>query len=179
MTSLQLGKQFPHGAPSVPLMVSLSQSPLLIVYTIPHVRSSDIEAFSGGEVEFSFCQPNDSILSFLFRIKGFCNWADAHYASCTEFYGEAGTEIPTKIGTHCPTSLILVEGNTGIIKSMRMITVSHPFIYRLNNALTSVFAKNISGPEYLSCATKVMHEYTTNELLKLAKHVERGGITVN
>ena len=178
-TSLTLGELFPHGAPSVPLMVSLSGSPLLCVYTIPHVRDSDIESFSNGGVEFSFCQPNDSILSFLFRIKGFCNWADAHYATCTEFFGEAGLEIPTQIGTHCPTNLVLVEGNTGIIKSMRMITVSHPFIYRLNNALKSVIAKNISVPEYLHRATRVMNKYTTNELLRLAKHVERGGITVN
>ena len=179
MTSLTLGKPFPHGSPSVPLMVSLSGSPLLCVYTIPHVRDSDIELFSSGNVEFAFCQPNTSILSFLFRIKGFCNWADSHYASCTEFFGEAGTEILTKISTHCPTNLVLVEGNTGIIKSMRMITVSHPFIYRLNKALKSVFAKNINNQQYVSLATKVMNDYSTNELVKLAKHVERGGITVN
>ena len=179
MTLLQLGDKFPHGAPSIPLLVSLSQSPLTCVFTFSNLMPREIDAFSTGNVEFSFCQPNEKIISFNTRINGLTGWCDAQYSPSADLSNPTSTVIDTKLGMHTPVVLTLVEGTTGLIKGIRIVSVSHPFVYRLNQALEQINSVKLTEEEYLEIAQSVLDKYSTHDLVKMSKHIERGGQTVN
>lgn len=178
-TLLNVGDVFPFGTPKIPFLASLSQAPLTFVLTFPNIKDDDIEKFSVGPADFSFCQLSSGIISFLLRIRGFMNWSDSQYAPCVDLFEPAGLTLSTKLGTHTPTVLILVDEDTGIVKALRMVTVSHPFMFRLIAAVNDVKTKNLSAGEYESEAKKILDRYSTKDLVKKSKHVERGGKTVN
>mgnify|MGYP000038256354 FL=1 len=178
-TTLRTGELFPYGAPTSPFIASISQTPLTCVYTTQNIKNVDIELFEHGKASFAFVQPFSGIISFMMEIQGFCQWSDCHYAPCTDFFSVNQQAIETKINTHTPVVLVLVDSDTGIIKALRMFTVSHPFIFRLNQALKNVYRVNLSQQAYRKVANLTIEKYSTRQLVKMAKHIERGGQTVN
>jgi len=178
-TVLKVGEVFPHGAPSIPLLVSLSQSPLMCVITLPNITPNDEEMFAHGKSEFSYCQIEKGIISFMVKIHGLVEWCDSQYTPRADLFENIEKGIETSIGIHTPIILALVERETGIIKGIRVVTVSHPFVFRLNRTITEVNKVDLSEEVYYKKAQSILNNYTTKQLVKLSKHIERGGQTVN
>ena len=130
-------------------------------------------------IDFAFCQPSLGVISFLIRIHGFINWCDSQYSPCVDLFESTGQVLSTKLGLHTPSVLILVDEDTGIIKALRVVTVSHPFMFRLIAAINNVKTKNLTGDEYELAANEVVDRYSTQDLVKISQHIERGGKTVN
>ena len=177
MFKLGINEPFPFGPPQSDLTASLAESPLMLIYTSDQVTEHDEGLFSNGKVKLSMC-PLDQMLALLIKIEGFCEWSDTFYHPCMDMREVQPQTIRAKAGEYVPVSLVLVDRGSGLVKGLRMVTVTYPFANRLATAVETLNEKAMDVATYQAAAHAVMNRFTVSALVRKSQHVERAGVTI-
>ncbi len=169
--SLTVGEPFDHGMPDESMSIVLNSGAPMLIFNFS-LSEKNIAAFQDGLSSFGlFAEKN--LLFFLFKIEGFLDWSDLAFTIHL-----VQDEAIEDNGGYLPFNLVLVESGSGIIKGLRMVTVSPTFrsvivkaIERQNNAPFNVI-------EYYKSIQVIYDTYPeVVSMLKNALIVEQGGRT--
>jgi hypothetical protein len=169
--SLTVGEPFDHGMPDESMSIVLNSGAPMLIFNFS-LSEKNITAFQDGLSSFGlFAEKN--LLFFLFKIEGFLDWSDLAFTIHL-----VQDEAIEDNGGYLPFNLVLVESGSGIIKGLRMVTVSPTFrsvivkaIERQNNAPFNVI-------EYYKSIQVIYDTYPeVVSMLKNALIVEQGGRT--
>jgi hypothetical protein len=136
------------------------------------VTKKDIANFLNGSLSFGlFFEQN--ILFFLFKIEEFLDWSDLAFTIHL-----AGDEKIDDNAGYLPFNLVLVESETGIIKGLRLVTVTPAF----RSALARITQQQSKEPfdtiDYYKKFGALYGRYpSAASMLKKAAIIERGGMT--
>ena len=169
--SLIVGMTFDHSMPDESMSIILNSGAPMLIFNFS-LSEKNIAAFQDGLSSFGlFAEKN--LLFFLFKIEGFLDWSDLAFTIHL-----VQDEAIEDNGGYLPFNLVLVESGSGIIKGLRMVTVSPTFrsvivkaIERQNNAPFNVI-------EYYKSIQVIYDTYPeVVSMLKNALIVEQGGRT--
>jgi hypothetical protein len=149
------------------------QHELVIFYERP--TAEEVEAFSKGETEFAM-HFERGVIFFLYKF-GDLAWADATYS--WHLVPEDERQLPSPPASaeeRTLLSVLLVDASTGILKSMRALTLSPRFTRELGRAIREQAAASFSTQSHDAALSILYGKYsTTNQLLKAALVRTKGG----
>jgi hypothetical protein len=92
----------------------------------------EIECFDSGAIHIGL-YIEDGVTFFLMKIAGIMGWCDQAFS--IRLLDESDQGLPEDGVYYSPIHFILVDANTGIVKSLRVVTMSPPFVNIFRNEL--------------------------------------------
>ena len=133
--------------------------------------TTEITAVKDGKAEFALAVRGD-IIFFLYRFGTSIDWSDAPYS--WHLVPEAERAImPGQVAvtgeTRALLTVILVDADSGIIRAMRVVSLSPSFTSRLNQAIVEQSQKPFNSVSYDRQLTELYKSYpNSSNLLKIA-----------
>ena len=161
---LEVGKPFKEGVVCYKEGVNFdftdAGANLVIYYESP--TEAEIEAITKGKVQYGYFMKNEVILLF-FKF-GNEAWMDlpynVHFSKNLSRLQEVGENMGYAV------NIYLVDARTGILKGMRLIS----FSTRMSKMLREDILKQKELPsDNFKYSLSKLYQYTTNQLVKLAK----------
>lgn len=135
---------------------------LLIFFNDP--TEKEIEQFSAGKsFEIRFTELY-SIIMVTAKI-GELNWIDAPYTIHLS-KNLSNLAVPED-GQGLALTLMLIDGNNGQIKNIRLLGLSKEFTTKLYAAILRQSQKEFSKPRHYENLSKVFNRYKTDEIVKM------------
>lgn len=129
--------------------------------------NKEIEACKDGKISIGFYRDNEVII-MLFKF-GDMPWMDAPYSV---HLSKSLTEIkPITDGMGLSLNIILTDGNSGIIKAMRLVGLPTRFSRELSDEIKK--QKQIPFKNFDVELQKIYMKYKTKDLVKLASPVTK------
>ena len=169
---LTVGEKFDHNMPAEGMSIALMNGAPMLAFNFS-VTKKDIAKFLNGSLSFGlFFEQN--ILFFLFKIEEFLDWSDLaftiHLASDEKIDDNA---------SYLPFNLVLVDAENGIIKGLRMVTVSPAFRFVLARITQQQAKEPFDTIDYYKKFGALYEIFpSAASMLKKAAIVERGGMTL-
>jgi len=140
-----------------------------------NLSDQETQAFRENKIELSFLVVKQ-VIFLLLHIQGFIDWSDLPY-SYHLVYDELKKipEADFSPGTGAPMLLVLVEGNTGIVKGIRILGLSSKFSNALHREIQEQAKTPFDRNAYDQTIDEVRSKFSCEELRRFSNYYYRGG----
>lgn len=146
------------------LSVIFDKTGFLFNIIFDNLTESEVNAFKKGNIKIDLVYKN-GVIFFLFNIEGLIDTSDiAFNINLCHEEAKKITDIGLNKGYAC--QLILTEGTTGIIKAMRLVTLTNDMSVKLNECMKEQLNNPISKGVYNQIVDNTQRAYTSKELQK-------------
>ncbi|MBA4184972.1 MAG: hypothetical protein H0X49_13340 [Acidobacteria bacterium] len=147
-----------------------------LLLSMENLHPREIEAVRQDEAKFGlYCE--NSILFLLYRFGDALPWSDSAFSWWN--VAEEDRRIPSppeNPATRILLKIILVEAATGIVKAIRVTTLSPVFTEKLHDAIREqATSEEFSRTEFVSRSLQIYQKYTPAELAANAVVKTNGG----
>lgn len=173
MYKLEVGEPFKPGIIYWPesTMAEYRKDGLWIILFFNRITKKEMKNFIKGDVQLALYQ-SGPIIFILAEITGCLSWSDIPY-TIHMVKDEAKPEILSKIifkeGQGIPVYLVLVEGNSGIVKAMRMIRAETEFSNTMVDLTRRQALSLFNQSDYDDHLRYIQQEKSAEDMLEEAK----------
>lgn len=164
--SLEVGKPNPFMLDNKRegLSVLFDDTGFLFNISFSNLTTHEINAFKNGTIKIDLVYKNGVIL-FLFEIEDLIDTSDIAFNInlCHENVKKI-IEIEEGKGFAC--KIVLNDSKTGVIKAMRLISLSHEMSFKLNDCIKHQLQNPISKGVYTQIVNNIQRAYSPTELLR-------------
>lgn len=164
--SLEVGKPNPFMIDNKRegLSVLFDDTGFLFNISFNNLKEQEIKAFRKGNVKIDLVYKNGVIL-FLFEIEDLIDTSDIAF-SINLCHEDVRKVMEVEDGKGFACKLILNDSKTGIIKAMRLISLSNEMSVKLNDCITNQLQNPISKGAYIQIVNNIQRAYSPTELLR-------------
>lgn len=139
----------------------------LLQLCFPSPPEREIKAFSEGAMHIAlYCEQN--VIFFCFRINNCMDWSDQAFS--IQLIHEEDRDIPDTGNAYVPLSLVLVDADTGIIRALRMVTMTPLFASAFKKRLQIQKDTPFSREEHFATVERIYRRYPTS------RHIVRASL---
>ena len=146
----------------------------LLQLCLAKLSERDIAAFSEGQVHVGF-YVRQAVLFILFKIENLMDWSDQTFA--LHLVAPEDRELlPHLPSAYQALSLVLVEGESGLVKDMRLVTYSKHASALLHRILQQQLESPFDTDRHAALVAEVYRQYPHSRLLaKASVLIEKAG----
>ena len=162
MNVLQVGEKIASFVGVEGIFAQIDNQGLTIYASLIDPTNKEIRDFKANS-EFKIKSGVLNGVVFLTIKPGSQPWSDT-------YLGQVSDDVsfePVEEGAGLALTLVLIDGRSGEVKSIRLIGLKHRFSMELENQIQDAGELELSHNEIIGRATSVQNKYTTNELVKL------------
>lgn len=173
MYKLEVGKPFKEGIRYWPesTLAEYRKDGLWVMLFFNGITKKEMKSFIKGDVQLALYQ-SGPIIFILANITGCLSWSDIPY-TIHMVKDKVKPDILSKIsfeeGQGIPVYLVLVEGNSGIVKAMRMIGAETEFSNTLVDLTRRQALSLFNQKEYDNHLRYIQQEKSAEDMLEEAK----------
>jgi len=130
--------------------------------------AAEISAVESGEAEFAFAYETPDVLMFLYRFGRVLTWSDAPYT--IHLVPQAQRTEPPSLSDdeRALLSIILIDARSGIVKALRVVSLSSQMSSKLHAHIQRQFAAQWDEAAYDAGLQSIQARYTSPALAKRA-----------
>ncbi|MGZ8182286.1 MAG: hypothetical protein ACXWT1_10035 [Methylobacter sp.] len=170
--TLTVGEKFDRDMPAESMSIVLLNGAPMLAFNYSLIER-DIDAFLNGSSSFGLFYERN-LLFILFKIDGFLDWSDLAFT----IHLAGDEKVEDNVG-YLPFNLVLVESSTGLVKGLRMVTVSPAFRSMLSLITQQQAKERFDTVDYYKKIGALYETYpSAGSMLKKAMIIEQGGVTL-
>lgn len=178
MQIVALGKPLFEGRTELPEAIEYNyqSGDHTLLIALKNLHPKEIEAVKEGEAEFGlYCE--NSIIFLLYRFGASVPWSDSAFSWWNVSKGDRRIPAPqANPAERILLKIILVEAATGIVKAIRVTTLSPAFTEKLHDAIRSqATGEEFSRAEFVARSLAVYQNYAPFDLVAKAIVKTKGG----
>lgn len=170
MYTYEVGKPYVPGRRTWPEVVQYNyrggEHELVLFFNQP--TAAEISDIRRGRAEFALYISGKQIV-MLYRFGQSIPWSDAPYSIHLVPFEQRTLPPETGPEEHALLQIILVDAGTGIIKAMRVVSMSPDFTQTLHNAIRKQFDQPFTRSAYNGELEKLFARYSSADLAKMAQ----------
>jgi hypothetical protein len=139
-----------------------------LVLFLARPTSDETQAVRRGDAELALFVER-SLIVLLYRFGQALPWSDAPYSIHLVPFEQRTLPPETGPEEHALLQIILVDAGTGIIKAMRVVSMSPDFTQTLHNAIRKQFDQPFTRSAYNGELEKLFARYSSADLAKMAQ----------
>lgn len=146
------------------ISVLFDESGFMFNLILDNLTDEEVAALKTSDIRIDLVYKN-GVIFFLFKISGLLDVSDIAFNInlCHEDAKKISDVEPNK-GYAC--QIILVEGKTGVVKAMRVVSLANTMSVKLNECMKDQLNNPISKGAYTQIVDNIQRAYTSKELQK-------------
>jgi hypothetical protein len=167
---LEVGKPYPRKIPEG-CLVEAEEGGFILLYGLPSPSAAEIEALRFGRLRIGVVEFNNFVC-FVHSFDGFPTYSDSPFS--IRAYDGYGIDFPwlwepLAPGIGYALRIMLVDTNTGILQSLRLVGLHHDLSVKLQKSLRDQKEKPFSMADYDQSVGQIYARYESKDLAKLAR----------
>lgn len=170
MRMLQIGRPFREDVPAWPeaYQYNYDVSGHELLLFAAHLTPREIEGVSAGQADFAL-SVRDDIIFFQFRFAGAFDWSDCPFnwhLVAPENRQAPDLTFPPDVGA--TLRLVLIEATNGLVRALRVCSLSHRFSKQLHRAILKQRALPFNRADYERRLAEIYRRTSSTQLVQQA-----------
>lgn len=148
--------------------IRYSQGSFIVQYNLSSPQKNDVNCFGVGALSLGLYVV-DNIIFFCFKIDGFTDWSDQAFS--IRLLEQSEQVVPDVDNKFVPITFVLVDADTGVVRKLRVATMSPHMSGVLFKNLRQQIADGFNLDAYMKKIDQVYDRMPTSALIASAAQV--------